>query len=94
MFTDTGDAEKLNAMMEINGKWFYKKPGVKSVDLAPAFFKNRLNGKQRLEFRLFAPPASGTNDPSQEDDWRINYYHTLNAMPEFRIRYEPAMKIG
>jgi hypothetical protein len=94
MFTDPDDAEKLNAMMEINGKWFYKKPGVKSIDLAPAFFKNRLNGKQRLEFRLFAPPASGTNDPSQGDDWRINYYHTLNAMPEFRIRYEPTMKNG
>jgi hypothetical protein len=93
MFTNPDDAEKLNAMMEINGKWFYKKPGVKNVDLAPAFFKNRLNGKQRLEFRLFAPPASGINDPSQGEDWRINYYHTLNAMPEFRIRYEPTMRL-
>jgi len=94
MFTDPADIEKLNAMMEINGKWFYKRPGVKSVDLAPAFFKNRLKGKQRLEFRLFAPPASGMNDSGQGEDWRINYYHTLNAMPEFRIRYEPAMKIS
>jgi len=94
MFTDSGDAEKLNAMMEINGKWFYKKPGVKSVDLMPAFFKNRLNRKQSLEFKLFAPPAKGINDPSQGDDWRINYYFTLNAMPEFRIRYEPTMKIS
>jgi len=93
MFTNPEDAEKLNAIMEINGKWFYKKPGVKSVDLAPAFFKNRLKGKQRLEFRLFAPPASGMNDPGQGADWRINYYHVLNAMPEFRIRYEPVLKI-
>jgi len=94
MFTNPDDAEKLNAMMEINGKWFYKKPGVKSVDLGPAFFKNRLKGKQRLDFKLFAPPASGTNDPGQGEDWRINYYHTLNAAPEFRIRYEPVMKNG
>jgi len=91
-FTNAEDAEKLNAMMEINGRWFYKKPGVKSIDLAPAFFNNKLSGKKTLNFKLFAPPASGENDPSQGADWKINYYHTLNAMPEFRIRYEPVMK--
>jgi hypothetical protein len=91
-FANAEDAEKLNAMMEINGRWFYKKPGVKSVDLGSAFFNNRLNGKKTLGFKLFAPPASGENDPGQGADWQINYCHTLNAMPEFRIRYEPVMR--
>ncbi|MDR0444593.1 MAG: hypothetical protein LBH44_14435 [Treponema sp.] len=92
IFSNQEDAEKLNAMMEINGRWFYKKPGVKSIDLASAFFKNKLNGKQTLDFILFAPPGSGVNDPNQGEGWQNNYYHTLNTMPEFRIRYEPTMK--
>jgi len=88
-----GDA-KLNLMMEINGRWFYKKPGVKSIDLIPAFFKNKLNGKQEICLRLFAPPPDGSNDPAQGSDWETNYYAEMKAPPEMRIRYAPAMSLG
>ena len=87
-FTD--DDIKLNLMMEINGRWFYKKPGVKSIDLIPAFFENKLKGKQEITLRLFTPPPDGVNDPTQGQDWEINYYTEIKKLPEFRIRYKPA----
>ncbi|MBR1741185.1 MAG: hypothetical protein IJ733_04820 [Lachnospiraceae bacterium] len=37
---------------------------------------------------VFAPPASGENDPAQGRDWAENYYYTMKKAPEFRIRYE------
>ncbi len=82
------EEEHLNAVMEMNGKWFYKKPGVRTVDLMPAFFEKRLEGASRLVFKLFSPPAEGVNDPSQGADWAENYYVQLNRLPRFRIRYE------
>jgi hypothetical protein len=85
------DDINLNLIMELNGRWFYKKPGVKTIDLAPAFFQNRLTGKKELTFRLFAPPPDGINDPAQGQDWEINYTAAIQEMPEFRIRYAPAM---
>lgn len=81
--------ENLNAIFELNGKWFYKKPGVKSTDLMPAFFEKPIESGQELIFRLFAPPADGVNDPSQGSDWTENYYAQINALPKFRIRYKP-----
>ena len=87
-----GDDADLNIMMEINGRWFHKKPGVKKIDMISAFFNKRLPGPATLEFKLFAPPPNGTNDPSQGDDWDVNYYAELKALPEFRIRYEPAAR--
>jgi hypothetical protein len=89
--TFTGEDEKLNLMMEINGRWFYKKPGVKSIDLIPAFFGNRFNGKAEIPLRIFAPPPEGVNDPSQGQDWEINYYAKIQNLPQLRIRYAPAM---
>lgn len=83
------EEENLNAMVELNGKWFYKKPGVRTIDLMPAFYDNPLKGECELVFKLFAPPADGVNDPSQGSDWAENYYMTLNHLPKFRIRYEP-----
>ena len=85
----TFEEEKLNAVFEFNGKWFYKKPGVKTIDLMPAFYERPVKGGQELMLRLFAPPADGVNDPSQGEDWEINYYTRINRLPEFRIRYEP-----
>lgn len=83
------DDADLNAIFELNGKWFYKKPGVKYIDLMPAFYEKPLKGAQELTFRLFAPPADGVNDPSQGSDWAENYYTRINALPKFRIRYRP-----
>lgn len=83
------EEEDLNAMMELNGKWFYKKPGVKVIDLMPAFYEKHLESACELVFKLFAPPAEGVNDPSQGPDWAENYYAVLRHLPKFRIRYKP-----
>ncbi|MBO4414822.1 MAG: hypothetical protein J5824_02430 [Lachnospiraceae bacterium] len=80
-----------NLMMEINGYWFYKAPGTKFVDLMPAFYKKKIEGPCRINLNIFAPPASGENDPSQGEDWTENYYYELKAMPDIRLRFEPVM---
>lgn len=91
--TFSGEDANLNLMMEINNRWFYKKPGVKTIDLMPAFFHNPLSGKAEIQLRIFAPPPDGKNDPSQGADWEINYYAEMNNLPELRIRYTPAMEL-
>ncbi|MDF2473870.1 MAG: hypothetical protein K0R21_1652, partial [Anaerocolumna sp.] len=48
-----------------------------------------LTGACDLTLKLFAPPASGENDPSQGEDWATNYYTALSKLPEFRLRFEP-----
>ncbi|MDE7281254.1 MAG: hypothetical protein K2N36_05895 [Ruminiclostridium sp.] len=81
--------EELNLMMEINGKWFYKSPKAKTIDLMSAFYEKPLKGECDLTLKIFAPPASGENDPSQGEDWDINYYSEITKMPNIRIRFEP-----
>lgn len=83
------DEEELNLMLELNGRWFYKKPGVKTVDLMPAFYNKPLTGPSKLTFKMFAPPPEGMNDPSQGGDWAMNYRATVGSLPRFRVRYEP-----
>ncbi len=80
--------EELNLMMEINGIWFYKAPGTKTIDLMPAFFENPVEAGSVQTLNIFAPPASGENDPAQGEDWATNYYCTMEKMPELRISYE------
>ena len=84
-----GELLDANLMMSINGKWFYKKPGVKCIDFMPAFYDNRLGGACKVRLNIFAPPASGENDPAQGDDWMENYYYTLKELPKIRVRFEP-----
>ncbi|MDR2559412.1 MAG: hypothetical protein LBC86_07725 [Oscillospiraceae bacterium] len=79
----------LNLMLEINGRWFYKAPKAKTIDLMPAFYNNRLSGKTELSLKIFAPPASGENNPADGADWHINSYTTITKLPDIRIRYEP-----
>lgn len=83
------DLIDANFMMEINGRWFYKAPGVKCIDLMPAFFEKPLKSGADINLNIFAPPANGKNDPSQGDDWQTNYYYTLNSLPRVRILYAP-----
>lgn len=83
------ELEEANLMMAINGKWFYKAPGVKYVDFMPAFFEKPLKGTCDMELSIFAPPANGENDPEQGDDWKQNYYYTLKKLPKFRIKTSP-----
>jgi len=85
--------KNLNLMMEINGRWFYKKAGVKSIDLISAFFGGRISANIEIPLRIFAPPPDGVNDPSHGKDWEINYYTEMKAAPEMRIRYAPAMEL-
>lgn len=86
-----GSLAEANLMMELNGRWFYKAPGVTFVDFMPAFFEKQLDGPCEMELHIFAPPASGENDSTQGEDWAFNYYYTLNKLPDVRLRFEPIM---
>ena len=79
----------LNLMLELNGHWFYKAPGVKTIDFMPAFFEKPVTDAGSLTLKIFAPPASGENDPSQGSDWQENYYTVIEKLPEIRLRFEP-----
>lgn len=46
-----------------------------------------------LAVAIFAPPATGENDPAQGEDWAENYYYTMKKEPEFRIRYEVVREV-
>ena len=81
-----------NLMLELNGMWFYKAPGVKFVDFMPAFFNKRLKEPAKLKLNIFAPPATGENDPSQGEGWDMNYYYVLEELPKIRLRFEPICK--
>ncbi len=76
-------------MLELNGTWFYKAPGVGYLNLMSAFYRKHLNGPEKLTMKIFAPPADGENDPAQGSDWATNYYYELKELPRLRIRYAP-----
>ncbi len=77
-----------NLMIELNGRWFYKSPKARTIDLMPAFYENRLGGAADMTLKIFAPPASGENDLSAEDGM-YNYYYTLEKLPKIRILTSP-----
>lgn len=80
-----------NLIIEINGKWFYKSPKAKVIDLMPAFFEKPIEGEAELSVKMFAPPASGENDLSIEDGM-FNTYATIEKLPKIRILYTPVEK--
>lgn len=75
-----------NYMIEFAGKWFYRAPEAKRIDLMPAFYEKPLDGLANLSLHIFAPPASGKNDLSISDG-DINCYTEIKELPEIRIRY-------
>ncbi len=77
-----------NLMLEINGKWFYKSPKAKTIDMISAFFNKPLDGSCDLTLKIFAPPATGENDISTEDGL-YNSYTTIEKLPKIRLRFEP-----
>ncbi len=83
------ELKEANLMLEINGRWFYKAPGVTFVDFMPAFFVKKIPAGSKLKLNIFTPPAEGVNDPSQGSDWAENYYYTLTKLPDIRLRFEP-----
>ncbi|MBR4224901.1 MAG: hypothetical protein IKR73_08835 [Oscillospiraceae bacterium] len=80
-----------NYMIEINGRWLYKAPSTKVVDLMEAFFEDPLEGPADMDIKIFAPPASGENDPAQGDGWDMDYIYTMTELPEVRIECEPVI---
>ena len=91
-FCEITFADKGNYMIEINGKWFYRSPEAKTIDLMGAFFEKPLDGSCDMTLKIFAPPAEGVNDTTQGDDWAENYYFTMETPPEIRIEYGPVEK--
>lgn len=103
--TFTEEDKALNLMLELNGRWLYKAPGVATIDLMPAFFPTISDPTSPTEntdilsfqsakpldiqLRIFAPPPNGTNDPTQGEGWEENYYTQLKNPPKTRIRYKP-----
>nr|MCR4618207.1 hypothetical protein [Lachnospiraceae bacterium] len=86
------ELKDLNLMMELNGRWFYKAPGVGFIDFMPAFFENPIKGENTIDLKIFAPPATGKNDPAQGKDWQTNYYAEIPQLPKIRIRTAPVAK--
>ena len=91
-FCEVTFEDEGNYMMELNGKWFYKAPHAKTIDLMSAFFEKPLEGASDLTLKIFAPPASGENDPSQGEDWIENYYTKVEKLPQIRLRFAPIEK--
>lgn len=87
-FFEISFQDELNLMLEVNGRWFYKAATTDRIDLMPAFFDAPVKCGEKIQIRIFAPPASGENDPSQGEDWLDNYYCTMNSLPELRLRYD------
>ncbi|MCR5302117.1 MAG: hypothetical protein K6E49_06715 [Lachnospiraceae bacterium] len=86
-FCEVSFEDDLSLMIELNGRWFYKSPGVSDVDLMPAFFADRFSHKRIIPLRIFATPPDGENHENGRDDWMTDQYYVLNKMPEMRIRY-------
>ena len=87
-FCEVTFEDDSNLMLELNGKWFYKSPKAKTIDLMGAFFEKPLKEACDLSLKIFAPPASGENDLSAEDGL-YNTYTTIKELPKVRIRFEP-----
>lgn len=80
-----------NLIMEINGRWFYKAPKTKYIDLMSAFYEKPLAGETDMTLKIFAPPANGENDLTIEDGL-YNSYTEIKKMPVIRICFEPIEK--
>lgn len=84
----------LALMIEFHDKWFYKAPGVETIDLMPAFFNKPITEPTELTINIFATTPDGENHDDGSDDWAINVYSVMNKEPEFRIRYEVPGLVG
>ena len=90
VFCEVNFEDGGNYMLELNGRWFYKSPKARTIDLMSAFYEKPLDGAADMTLKLFAPPATGENDLTLEDGL-FNSYATLEKMPSIRIRYEAVM---
>jgi hypothetical protein len=79
--------------IRVNGRWFYKAPRTKTIDLMPAFWEKPVAAGETVTVSIFAPPADGVNPQTDREDWATNYYAELKSAPTFRIRYEVPGKV-
>ena len=86
--------QEIGLMVELNGKWFYKAPGTKTIDMMSAFFDKKIDAPCEMTMKIFAPPADGVNVNDGSVDWDINYRAVLEKAPEMRIRYEVPGIVG
>ena len=92
VFFDIVLPEEANLMLQVNGRWFYKAPGVRVIDAMPAFFgpdARPFTPGEELQVLLLAPPSEGENPETEAEDWAVNYRTVLSELPKFRIRYSP-----
>lgn len=94
MFCEVTFDDALSLMLELNGRWFYKSPNVRTVDLMPAFFEKPLDGAAELMLNIFSTPPNGVNTDDGSADWAENYRSALNIAPTLRVRYEPVGVVG
>ncbi len=90
-FFDMAFPEDMNLMIEVNGIWFYKRPGVRVIDAMPAFFRKDAKPVapgEEITVTVFAPPADGENPVTDKADWATNYRTKMTGSLGFRIRYE------
>lgn len=84
--------EELALMIEVNGKWFYKAPTTKIVDLMSAFMDEDakpVKPGQSMDVRIFATPPAGENPKTKAKDWATNYRVVMQESPKLRVRYAP-----
>ena len=93
VFCEMTVEQEIGLMVSLNGRWFYKAPGTKTLDLMSAFFDRRLQGPTVLTLMLFAPPPDGVNPDDGRPDWLTNYRTTLQEAPRMRIRYEAPARV-
>lgn len=94
VFCEATFDDALSLMLELNGRWFYKSPNVRTVDLMPAFFERPLGGAAELTLNIFSTPPDGVNTDDGSEDWTENYRSVLNNAPTLRVRYEPVGVVG
>ena len=91
----------MNLIVEVEGYWFYKKPGVKCIDLMTCFFEKPLSKSKDIKIRFFAPPADGMNRPSPDKDpykaeigpWINDFYTEIKHLPRLRFEEEPVLTL-
>ncbi len=92
------DLIDLNLVIQLGTYTFYKKPGVKCLDMMSYFFDNPVKECLDLPLTIFAPPKDGLNHPADGDEsknggWMQKTFTVIPKMPEIRIDYEAVQMV-
>ncbi|MBQ5330443.1 MAG: hypothetical protein J6F31_04230 [Oscillospiraceae bacterium] len=91
-FCELSFEDEGSYMIKINDRWFYRAPGVKTVDLMSAFYGRHIDASCDMDIVIFATPSTGENDPSQGEGWDTDYISTMEKLPSLRVEFEPVVK--